>query len=89
MYWPSCSTLKRVVFNNIHKDDNMAESIQKLPVVISRVAMSRSTLLQRVKEGRFPKPIKLSENGHSVGWIESEVTAFIASRIAQRDGGAA
>lgn len=57
----------------------MSESIQKLPVVLARVGISRSNLLARVKDGQFPKPVKLS--ARSVGWIASEVDEWIESRI--------
>lgn len=70
---------------NIQEDEHMAESIQKLPVVIARVGKSRSSLLQLVKDGKFPKPIRLSDTGRSVGFIASEVDAWIAGRVAARD----
>lgn len=61
----------------------MSESIQKLPVVLSRVGISRSNLLALVKDGRFPAPIKLS--ARSVGWLASEIDDFIARKSAERN----
>jgi len=33
------------------------------------------------KEGKFPKPIKLTPNGRASGWLLSEVQTFIAERV--------
>lgn len=46
-----------------------------------------SSLYQEMAEGRFPKPIKLSNR--RVGWIASEVEEWAASRIAAARGEAA
>jgi len=61
----------------------MSQFICRLPVVKARTGLSRSTLYAMMAEGRFPKPIKLGDR--AVGWAESEVLAWIESRIAQRD----
>jgi prophage regulatory protein len=58
--------------------------IIRRPEVSKRVALSRSALYRRIAEGTFPKPVILS-GGRAVGWLESEVEAFIAECIAQRD----
>ena len=34
----------------------------------------------------FPKPFKLSDKGRAVGWIESEIDAWIEKRAAVRVG---
>ncbi|KLT73211.1 hypothetical protein PL75_04765 [Neisseria arctica] len=34
----------------------------------------------------MPKPFKLSANGRSVGWLESEIDAYIEKRAAVRLG---
>jgi prophage regulatory protein len=57
-----------------------SESILRLPQVKERVGLSRSTIYARIAEGIFPGPINLG--GNSVGWIDSEVSAWIAERIA-------
>jgi|tagenome__1003787_1003787.scaffolds.fasta_scaffold20622083_1 prophage regulatory protein len=36
-----------------------------------------------IREGRFPRPVKLSTRRK--GWLESEVAAWQADRIAKRD----
>jgi len=45
--------------------------------------LSRSTLYQYMAEGRFQKPPHLSSR--IVVWLESEVLAWIAARLAERD----
>ena len=47
--------------------------------VEQRTGLSRSTLYQYIKDGCFPKPVPLGPR--AVGWIESEVTDWIAGRI--------
>ncbi|WP_211251648.1 helix-turn-helix transcriptional regulator [Andreprevotia chitinilytica] len=56
----------------------------RLPYVCKRVALSRSSIYAAVAAGTFPKPVRLG--GNSVAWLESEVAAWIAARIAERDG---
>ena len=40
--------------------------------------IGRSTIYKMMAEGRFPRPVKISEYG--VRWIRSEVEAWIESR---------
>ncbi len=47
----------------------------KLPEVRIRTGKSRSSIYQGVKDGTFPKPIKLG-GPRAVGWIEAEIEAF-------------
>lgn len=56
----------------------------RLADVRARVPYSRSTIYQLVAEGKFPKPIRLGER--AVAWLESEVDAWIASRIESARG---
>ncbi len=46
-----------------------------------RTGLSRSTIYQKVKDGDFPAPVALG--ARAVGWIEAEVVAWLASRVAQ------
>lgn len=55
------------------------QTILRLPLVRARTGLSRSTIYLKISEGTFPAPISLGER--SVGWIESEVDAWIAERI--------
>jgi prophage regulatory protein len=58
-------------------------TILRLPDVIARTGLSRSTLHLRISQGSFPKQIPLGPR--SVGWLADEVDAWIAQRVAQRD----
>ncbi len=52
----------------------------RLPEVIARTGLSRSTIYVRLDERRFPRPVSLG--GRAVGWIESEVDEWMRERIA-------
>lgn len=51
----------------------------RLPQVMSRTGLSRSTIYEIINKGKFPRQVSLGP--HSVGWIEREVDAWIAERI--------
>ncbi len=63
----------------------MAAQLQKAPTILrrkqveSRIGLSRSTLYDRIRSGTFPAPISLG--GKAVGWIESEVDAWLTAQI--------
>jgi predicted DNA-binding transcriptional regulator AlpA len=38
-----------------------------------------------ISQGKFPKPIHLSEGGRATGWLEDEIIKFQEERIAERD----
>ena len=48
-------------------------SIIRLPVVMARTGLSRSSVYQKIANGEFPKPINLGPR--AVGWIEDEIEA--------------
>lgn len=54
----------------------------RLPQVMERVALSRSPILDAIKQGRFPAPIKITNR--AVAWVESEVDAWVQQRIDAR-----
>ena len=51
--------------------------------VEDRISLSRSTIYLNIKNGTFPKPIKLG--ARAVGWLESEIEKWLADRIEIRD----
>ena len=57
----------------------MGQTILRLPDVKARTGLSRSSIYLKVSEGMFPTPIALGVR--CVGWIESEIDAWIAMRI--------
>lgn len=50
-------------------------------------SISRSRLYELIASGGFPRPIRLGAN--SVAWLESDITAWIAERVRERDAGRA
>jgi prophage regulatory protein len=57
--------------------------ILRRPQVERKTGLSRSAIYQKVHKGNFPKPINLGER--SVGWIESEINAWLCECAANRD----
>jgi len=58
--------------------------------VLKKVGLSKVTLQTLMDAVKFPKPVKLcGQDGRAVGWIDSEVDAWIEQRIADRDAGIA
>jgi prophage regulatory protein len=55
--------------------------------LLERVPYSPAHLYRLIRDGRFPRPIRLGEA--SVGWLEHEVDQWLAERIAERDRGEA
>ncbi len=58
----------------------METNILRLPAVIERTGLARSSIYQRIKERTFPEPISLGDR--AVGWIDSEIESWINDRIA-------
>jgi prophage regulatory protein len=59
-------------------------SILRWRQVSARTGLSRPTIWRMVRENRFPRPLQLSSPA-AVGWLTSEVAAWIESRVRQRD----
>jgi prophage regulatory protein len=56
----------------------MTNKALRLPTVIERTGLSRSSIYRLVQLGRFPAPVKLSERASA--WRESDVVAWLESR---------
>ncbi len=50
----------------------------RLGEVLARSGLSRSTLYRQMRDGSFPEPLRIGVR--SVGWLESEIEAWLASR---------
>jgi prophage regulatory protein len=57
----------------------MVPKILRLPAVIDKTGLSRATIYLKISKKTFPLPISLGER--SVGWLESEVEAWIQRQI--------
>lgn len=55
------------------------QTINRLPDVLRRIGVSRSTLYQLIKCGQFKPPISLG--ARAVGWLESDVSDYIEARV--------
>lgn len=61
-------------------------TILRIKDVKKQTGLSPSTIYAMIAEDKFPKQIKLSTR--SSGWLQSEITDWIESKVADRDGGA-
>lgn len=57
----------------------MVNSILRLPAVKKSTGLSRSTIYAKLSKREFPAPVVLGPR--CVGWLESEVQAWIAERV--------
>ena len=66
---------------------NQRHRIIRWPEVEARVGFSKSYTYALQARGLFPKPIKLRPGGRAVGYIESEIDAYIRTRIPESRSG--
>ena len=62
--------------------DNDARLL-RLPEVIQLTGLGRCAIYDRMGRGEFPQPVPLTSTRRA--WVDSEVRAWIAARIAERD----
>jgi prophage regulatory protein len=55
-------------------------------VVLDRVCMSKTQLYRLITAGEFPKPVPIGRQ--RIGFLESDVNAWIDARLRLRDEGA-
>lgn len=63
-------------------DTNPKEKFLRLPEVKTRTGLSRSTIYALIGQSKFPRHIPLGMR--CVGWLESEIDAWIETRAASR-----
>ncbi len=63
----------------MHLKTQHEPAILRRPQVEQRTGLSRSTLYQYIKDGDFPKPVRLGLR--AVGWLESDISDWIAARV--------
>ena len=61
----------------------LSPRVLKLPEVAERTGKKRSSIYRDIAAGSFPPPVKLGERAS--GWLEHEINAWIAERIAARE----
>ena len=55
------------------------QNIIRLPQVKQRTGLSRSTIYSLIQRGQLNRPIRLG--ARAVGWLEIDITSFIAARV--------
>ena len=68
----------------IEQDMSVPVRFLRLPEVLARTGLSRSTIYVRLDQGLFPRPLSLG--ARAVGWLESEVDEWIRERITESRG---
>jgi len=58
-------------------------AIERLPKVLTRAGIGKSTIYRLISEGKFPRPVRLG--ARAVGFVREEVDAWIDARVAARD----
>jgi len=64
----------------IEQNSNAPVRLIRLPEVEKRIGLKRATIYVMMSAGKFPRQRKLATN--SVAWVDREVDAWIAERIA-------
>jgi predicted DNA-binding transcriptional regulator AlpA len=59
------------------------EKILRLPAVIAATGHPESSIYRLMREGAFPRPVKLRPGGRAVGWTESAIKKVVAERDAK------
>lgn len=54
------------------------ERLLRLPAVLNKVGLGRTAVLDRVKRGDFPAPVKI---GRATLWREAEVSAWVIAQV--------
>jgi prophage regulatory protein len=65
--------------------DIAQERFLRLPEVLHLCGLSRSTIYDLISRNAFPQQISLG--GKNVAWAHTEITAWMADRIAARNRG--
>jgi len=55
----------------------------RLPAVIARVGLCKSSIYGKIKQGKFPPPVKIGSRASA--WVESELEDWLESCLAARD----
>ncbi len=51
-----------------------------------KLNISGSALFALIAAGRFPKPFTLFEGGRAVGWLETDIDAWLLARVRTAEG---
>lgn len=62
------------------------DRLRRMQWVLDATGLSKSSVYELMREGRFPKSVRLS--ARSVGWSEAEILTWIEARISAARAGA-
>jgi prophage regulatory protein len=57
--------------------------LYRLRELSARIGLARSAIYQAIKDGRFPKPVRIG--ARAVAWRHQDVESWLQSRAAQRE----
>jgi prophage regulatory protein len=69
-----------------HELDGQPLELLRLPDVLKKIRVSKSTFYRMMAEGEFKRPIRV---GRASRWSRAEVDRWIAKKIEERDEGGA
>lgn len=61
-----------------------SRTVLRLPEVIERVGLSRSSVYSYIQLGMFPEPVKLGKRAS--GWLAEEIDGWLLQRMLARVG---
>ena len=59
----------------------MSNKINRLPAVIDKTGLSRSSIYLRMSKGEFPQSISLGDR--AIGWLEADIEQWLEQCIAK------
>jgi len=73
------------------EDASMSEQLRLLNLeqTKAKTALGKTLIYKLVSTGEFPAPVPLTKSGSRVGWLQSEVDAYILRCVATRNRRAA
>ena len=63
-----------------HSSPEFQERLLRLQQVMDITAISRGSIYKGMKNGTFPRPVKLIPGGAAVAWRESDIRAWVDER---------
>ena len=57
------------------------DRLLRLPAVIERVGLCKASIYKLIKQGEFPKSVRLAKSGRAVAWRESEIRYWVMTRV--------
>jgi prophage regulatory protein len=53
--------------------------------LLKLLPLGRTQLDAAIKAGQFPAPVKLTDGGRRIAWLEEEIEAWLEARVAARE----